>query len=615
MIICTAGHVDHGKTSLLQALTGTNTAHLPEEQKRGLTIDLGYAYLPIENDILGFIDVPGHQRFLSNMLAGLGGIQHALLVISAEEGIKPQTEEHLDILHLLNFQHIMIVITKADRAEETQISHLIEQVKTSYPFLAEAKTFVTSAKTQQGIEELKAHLIQLNQQHTQTHKPFRYAIDRVFNVKGAGVVVTGTTVAGKVSVGSELFLSNGKKVRVKAIHAQNTPSETGVAGQRLALNIANVEKEEIKRGDWITELEPKFATDRITVQLTANQAFKENSIVHLYHFASHITGKLNLLEGQQAVKNQQFFAEVILDEPLHIAVGDKLIIRSGDDSLTLAGAEVLEIHSPKRHKRTEARLALVKNLAKTTACNDFATRLDLYLQNRAMDLSLLLWAEQCFAEDIAKLGFDVSSKWLFNSDFKAQAQQRVLEKMAEYHLQHQDQIGVTKARLYRIALLDLPENLANQFIEDLVEQKALVNSRGWLHLPEHRIELNADELQIWQQIRPLFEATNQALWVRDIASQLSIDETQMRNLLYKVGKLGYLIPIVKDRFLLSEQIGQFATLIKDFIAQNGSISVNQLRDELQYGRKLTVQLIEYFDRSGFLRRKGDVHLLRDSETF
>ncbi|MEG9531127.1 selenocysteine-specific translation elongation factor [Mannheimia indoligenes] len=615
MIFVTAGHVDHGKTSLLQALTGTDTTHLPEEQKRGLTIDLGYAYLPVENDILGFIDVPGHQRFLSNMLAGLGGINHALLVISAEEGIKPQTEEHLEILRLLNFQHIMIVLTKADRVDASQISRLIEQVKTVYPFLAEAKTFVTSAKTLQGIEELKAHLIQLNQQNHQINKPFRYAIDRVFNVKGAGLVVTGTTVAGKVSVGSELFLSNGKKVRVKAIHAQNTPSETGVAGQRLALNIANVEKEEIKRGDWITELEPKFATDRITVLLTANQALKENSIVHLYHFASHITGKLNLLEGKQAVKNQQYFAEVILDEPLHIAVNDKLIIRSGDDSQTLAGAEVLEIHSPKRHKRTDERLALIKNLAKTTACNDFSARIDLYLQNRAMDLPLLLWAEQCFAEDIAKLGFDVSSKWLFNADFKAQAQQRVLEKMAEYHQQHQDQIGVTKARLYRIALLDLPEHLANQFIDDLVEQKVLANSRGWLHLPEHRIEFNASELQIWQQIRPLFEATNQALWVRDIASSLSIDETQMRNLLYKAGKLGYLIPIVKDRFLLSEQISEFATLIKKFIAENGSISVNQLRDELSYGRKLTVQLIEYFDRSGFLRRKGDVHLLRDCETF
>lgn len=615
MIICTAGHVDHGKTSLLHALTGTNTTHLPEEKKRGLTIDLGYAYLPVENDILGFIDVPGHQRFLSNMLAGLGSIHHALLVISAEEGIKPQTQEHLDILRLLNFQHIMIVITKADRASAEQISSLIEKVNTVNPFLAQAKTFVTSAKTLQGIEELKAYLTQLNQHHPHTNKPFRYAIDRVFNIKGAGLVVTGTAVAGSVSVGSELFLSNGKRVRVKAIHAQNTPSQTGFAGQRLALNIANVEKEQIQRGDWITTLEPRFATDRITVSLTPNQSFKENSIVHIYHFARHITGKLNLLEGKKAVKNQQFFAEVILDEPLHIAINDKLIIRNGDDSQTLAGAVVLEIHSPKRHKRTDERLAWVKNLEKTTACDDFAARLNLYLQKKAIDLELLLWAEQLAAKAVAKLGFDVSSKWLFNHEFKAQAQQRVIENITTYHQQHQDQIGVTKTRLYRMALLDLPESLANQFIEELVAENRLANSRGWLHLPEHRIEFTQTEWQSWQQIRPLFEATNQALWVRDVASQLAVEEGQMRNLLYKAGKLGYLIPIVKDRFLLSEQISEFAALIKQFVAKQGAISVNQLRDELGYGRKLTVQLIEYFDRSGFLRRKGDVHLLRDSKTF
>lgn len=615
MIFVTAGHVDHGKTSLLKALTGKDTTHLPEEQKRGLTIDLGYAYLPVENDILGFIDVPGHQRFLSNMLAGLGGINHALLVISAEEGIKPQTEEHLEILRLLNFQHIMVVITKADRVEEAQISQLIESIKSQYPFLADSKTFITSAKTTQGIEELKAYLIELNQQSHAIQKPLRYAIDRVFNVKGVGLVVTGTTVSGQVSEGDELFLSSGKKLRVKAIHAQNSPSHTGYAGQRLALNIANVEKEDIRRGDWITELEPKFATDRITVLLTTNQTLKENSIVHIYHFASHITGKLNLLEVKQAVKNQQYFAEVILDEALHIVVGDKLILRSGDDSQTLAGAEVLEIDSPKRHKRSDERLIFVKNLAKTTACHDFTARVNLCLQNRAKELSALQWSEQCFAEDIAVLGFNTSSKWVFTSEFKMQSQQKVLEKMAEYHGKHQDQIGVTKARLYRIALLDLPENLANQFINDLVEQKQLTNSRGWLHLPDHRIEFDKEELQLWQQIRPLFEATNQALWVRDIASSLSVDETKMRNLLYKAGKLGYLIPIVKDRFLLIEQIEVFAQLIKSFIQENGAISVNQLRDQLNYGRKLTVQLIEYFDRSGFLRRKGDVHLLRDCETF
>ena len=169
MIVVTAGHVDHGKTALLQALTGTNTAHLPEEKKRGLTIDLGYAYLPITNqqgkpDVLGFIDVPGHQRFLSNMLAGVGGIQHALLVISAEEGIKPQTEEHLEILRLLRFSHIMLVITKADRVETSQIEQLIHSIQSRYPFLAEAPVFVTSAHTGQGIEALKNHLIALNTQ-------------------------------------------------------------------------------------------------------------------------------------------------------------------------------------------------------------------------------------------------------------------------------------------------------------------------------------------------------------------------------------------------------------------------------------------------------------------
>ena len=195
MIVVTSGHVDHGKTALLQALTGTNTAHLPEEKKRGLTIDLGYAYLPIEmpnstQDILGFIDVPGHQRFLSNMLAGVGGIQHALLVVSAEEGIKPQTEEHLEILKLLRFSHIMLVITKADRAEKSQIEQLIQTIQSRYPFLAEAPVFVTSAHTGQGIEALKTHLITLNEQaRNATDKPFRYAIDRVFNVKGAGVLL------------------------------------------------------------------------------------------------------------------------------------------------------------------------------------------------------------------------------------------------------------------------------------------------------------------------------------------------------------------------------------------------------------------------------------------
>ena len=617
MIFVTAGHVDHGKTALLEALTGTNTAHLPEEKKRGLTIDLGYAYMPYTDAngqaaVLGFIDVPGHQKFLSNMLAGLGGVDHALLVVSAEEGVKPQTVEHLTLLGLLHFRQITLVITKADRVEPAKIETLINQIHQKFPQLADAPYFVTSAYTGQGITELRDYLIAHAAASQLAEKPFRYAIDRVFSVKGAGVVVTGTAVSGTVHVGDSLYLSNGEKVRIKAIHAQNQPSEQGVAGERLALNLANVEKAEMTRGDWLTALAPDFATDRITVRFQAQAPLKESNAVHLYHFASHTTAKFNLLSDKQAVKFSQGFAEIILDTPLHIAVGDKLILRSGDDQQTLAGAVVVEIDSPKRHKRTETRLAEVAQLAAAQTPSAYAA---VYLAQKAVEAAKLQWMLQLSEAELAALDLGSSQKWLYQAGFKQQLQAQVLEKMAAYHAEHQDQLGVTKARLYRMALLAQPEALANFLIDTLIEEKQLLQTRGWIHLPDHRIEFDAKELPIWQQIQPLFAATTQALWVREVAQALSLDETFTRNLLYKAGKLGYLIPIVKDRFLLSEQIAAFADLIRAFIAEHGEISVNQLRDEIQYGRKLTVQLIEYFDRTGFLRRKGNVHLLRDQETF
>lgn len=617
MIFVTAGHVDHGKTALLEALTGTNTAHLPEEKKRGLTIDLGYAYMPYTDAngqaaVLGFIDVPGHQKFLSNMLAGLGGVDHALLVVSAEEGVKPQTVEHLTLLGLLHFRQITLIITKADRVEATKIETLISQIHQKFPQLADAPYFVTSAYTGQGITELRDYLIAHAAASQLTEKPFRYAIDRVFSVKGAGVVVTGTAVSGTVKVGDSLYLSHGEKVRIKAIHAQNQPSEQGVAGERLALNLANVEKAEMTRGDWLTALAPDFATDRITVRFQAQAPLKESNAVHLYHFASHTTAKFNLLSDKQAVKFAQGFAEIILDTPLHIAVGDKLILRSGDDQQTLAGAVVVEIDSPKRHKRTETRLAEVAQLAAAQTPSAYVA---VYLAQKAVEAAKLQWMLQLSEAELAALDLGSSQKWLYQAGFKQQLQAQVLEKMAAYHAEHQDQLGVTKARLYRMALLAQPEALANFLIDTLIEEKQLLQTRGWIHLPDHRIEFDAKELPIWQQIQPLFAATTQALWVREVAQALSLDETFTRNLLYKAGKLGYLIPIVKDRFLLSEQIAAFADLIRAFIAEHGEISVNQLRDEIQYGRKLTVQLIEYFDRTGFLRRKGNVHLLRDQETF
>lgn len=617
MIIVTSGHVDHGKSALLQALTGKHTAHLPEEKKRGMTIDLGYAYLPLQDKILGFIDVPGHERFLSNMLAGLGGIHYAMLIVSADEGVQPQTEEHLAILRLLHMEQIMLVITKADREDSDNIQQLVAQIQQKYPFLTQSPVFITSATTQQGIAELRDYLAQLPNL-AEPHRPFRYAIDRVFSVKGAGTVVTGTAFSGKVSQDDELYLSNGQKVRVKNIHAQNQGETVGVAGQRLALNInADLDRTLIERGDWLFSHPPFEPTDRLTVWVESEVALNESQPVHIYHAAARTTGKLTLLTTKQLLAQSSALAELVLDKPLFLAYGDKLILRSGDAKSLIAGAGVVEVYSPKRHKRTEVRLNFLQHLLQA---NKAAQRIKYYLQARAESVEKLCWIEQLSEAQLRALVVEnqgiLYQDWAFNADYQQQQTENILTALSEYHQQHSDQLGLSKARLYRIAALTQPEKLIYHFIDELLQEQRLQQTRGWLHLPSHKIQFNEEEQALWQRVVDEFEQQHgQALWVRDVANCLEQEETAMRNFLYKAGKLGYLTPVVKDRFFLTENIYAYARLIKQYIAENGEISANQLRDQLNWGRKVTVQLLEYYDRCGFLRRKGNVHILRDGDVF
>ncbi|SUB23548.1 selenocysteine-specific translation elongation factor [Avibacterium avium] len=617
MIIVTSGHVDHGKTALLRALTGTNADRLPEEKKRGMTIDLGYAYLPLQEKTLGFIDVPGHEKFLSNMLAGLGGVNYAMLIVAADEGIQPQTAEHLAILRLLHFEQIIVVLTKADKASESQINKVKQSLIQQYPFLTESPFFITSAQTGQGIAELQHYLANLPEL-ADRNKPFRYAIDRIFTIKGAGTVVTGTAFSGQVAINDELYLSTGQKVRVKNIHSQDSQAELGEAGQRLALNIqTEVSREAIQRGDWLFSQPPRSPTDRITIEVEAAQNLQESQAVHIYHAASRTTGKLTLLQAKQLAPQQKALAELILQEPLFLTYGDKLILRTGDAKSLLAGGKVVEIHSPKRYKRTEVRLNFLQNLL---TAQHSAQRLSYYLQHRPMQLAELAWLEQMEETQLNALIADNQElAWqgcAFSQDYQQRQSDRLIETLANYHQQQPDQLGLSKARLYRIAAINQPETLIYHFIEKLLEQNKIQQTRGWLHLPEHKIRFTAEEQALWQKVLAHFEQQQgQALWVRDLANLLDLEESEMRNFLYKAGKLGYLTPIVRDRFMLTETLYAYARWIKAFILQQGEISVNQLRDELQWGRKMTVQLMEYFDRCGFLRRKGNVHLLRDRDLF
>ncbi|WP_407842627.1 selenocysteine-specific translation elongation factor, partial [Enterobacter hormaechei] len=292
MIIATAGHVDHGKTTLLQAITGVNADRLPEEKKRGMTIDLGYAYWPQpDGRVLGFIDVPGHEKFLSNMLAGVGGIDHALLVVACDDGVMAQTREHLAILQLTGNPQLTVALTKADRVDEARIDEVRQEVLAAlseYGF-KDVALFVTVATEGRGIDALRNHLQQIPSREQASHHRFRLAIDRAFTVKGAGLVVTGTALSGEVNVGDTLWLTGvNKPMRVRGLHAQNQPVEQAHAGQRIALNIAgDAEKDQLNRGDWLLADAPPEPSERIIVSLQTHTPLTQWQPLHIHHAASH----------------------------------------------------------------------------------------------------------------------------------------------------------------------------------------------------------------------------------------------------------------------------------------------------------------------------------------
>lgn len=608
MIIATAGHVDHGKTTLLQALSGINADRLPEEKRRGMTIDLGYAYWPqLDGRVLGFIDVPGHEKFLANMLAGVGGIDHALLVVACDDGVMAQTREHLAILRLSGRPALTVALTKADRVDKARVEEVRQQLdeELTRQGWQQAPVFVTAAPQSQGIDALRAHLLALRPDEHAVTRRFRLAVDRAFSVKGAGLVVTGTALGGQVAVGDTLWLTGADApVRVRGLHAQNQPAEQAQAGQRIALNISgDVSKDQVARGDWLLAQKPPIAAERILVALDKDLPIKHWQPLHLHHAASHITGRVSLLSDG--------LAELILDRPLWLAENDRLVLRDIGARQTLGGARVLSLTTPKRGKRQPEYLAWLAALAQA---DDDCQVLALHLPKGALDLAAFAWARQLTEKPLAKL---LASHELLIAGDRALAQenaqldqQRLLQVLAEYHQQHGDQLGLGRARLRRMAVPQLSEPLAFMMIDRLLAAGLLSNTRGWLHLPEHGLAFSAEEQILWARIEPLFG--DEAWWVRDLAAELGEDEAWVRTTLRKAAQLGHVTAVVVDRYYLSQRIEQFAALIRELDETQGSANAADFRDRLGVGRKLAIQVLEFFDRSGFTRRKGNQHLLRDS---
>ncbi|MBA7844447.1 selenocysteine-specific translation elongation factor [Klebsiella sp. RHBSTW-00484] len=612
MIIATAGHVDHGKTTLLQAITGINADRLPEEKARGMTIDLGYAYWPQpDGRVLGFIDVPGHEKFLSNMLAGVGGIDHALLVVACDDGVMAQTREHLAILQLTGKPTLTVALTKADRVEAARVEEVraeIDAVLAEFGF-TDATLFATAATENRGIAELREHLLQLSARAHPQHQRFRLALDRAFTVKGAGLVVTGTALSGEVNVGDTLWLTGvDKPMRVRGLHAQNQPVEQAWAGQRIALNIAgDAQKEALNRGDWLLSVPPPEASERVIVELQCHTPLSQWQPLHIHHAASHITGRVSLLEGD--------LAELVLDTPLRLADNDRLVLRDISARLTLAGARVVALNPPRRGKRKPEYLQWLHALA--SAQDDDVQALDIHLQRDAVRLDDFAWARQLSDEGlnalISRPDYLQAGNSLLSAPLAARWQRKLLDALARYHDQHRDEPGPGRERLRRIALPMEDEALVLLLIEQMRESGIVHSHHGWLHLPEHKAGFTDEQQAIWQRVAGLFG--DEPWWVRDLAREANVEESLMRAVLRQAAQQGMITAIVKDRYYRNDRIVEFAKMIRELDLAKGSTCAADFRDTLNVGRKLAIQILEYFDRIGFTRRRGNDHILRDKALF
>ena len=621
MIIGTAGHIDHGKSSLVRALTGVDPDRLKEEKERGITLDLGYAYHEIDGQVLGFVDVPGHEKLIHNMLAGATGIDYVLLVIAADDGPMPQTREHLQILELLDLSRGAVVLTKIDRVDsirrasaETEIRDLLSPSR-----LADAPLFPISSITGEGIETLRNHLATVahNLPLRSKEGPFRLAVDRSFTIAGAGTVVTGTVYSGTVHLEDHLLLSpSGREVRVRGIHAQNRSAKTGHAGQRCALNLAGLDKSEVVRGDWVVSPELHAPTQRVDVRLKLlsgeERPLKHWTPVHLHLGASHVNARVALLEGERLEPGREALAQLVLESAVGVRHGDHFVVRDQSAQRTMGGGLVLDCAPPARGRRAPERLALLDALHS----GDAAQVLAVTLESNGNGVDLRRFAAEWSLGDyeaatllpMAVVSI-ASTPWGFAQTHWDALGEAVIATLAEEHQTSPHRQGLDRERLRRIVAPGMSRPAFGARIDALLAEKLISRTGPALHLPDHQVRLPAAEESLWkQQVAPLLRAEPyNPPRVRDVARSLGHEEESIRTLMKQLAEMGELFRVANDHYFTRDAVAQLSKIARELTDREGEARAAAFRDRIGGGRKVAIHILEFFDRIGYSRRLGDGH--------
>lgn len=615
MIVGTAGHIDHGKTALVKALTGVDADRLKEEKARGITIDLGYAYSDLgDGRQLGFVDVPGHERFVHNMLAGATGIDAALLVVSAVEGIKPQTIEHLQIVDLLGLDRGIVALTKSDLADDDQILERMAEVETllASTSLAGAEIVPVSSLTGQGVDELKAKLLALGESGKGVTGFARLAVDRCFVLSGTGVVVTGTIHAGEIKVDDRLVLTpSGLEARVRSLHAQNRPAQIGRAGERCALNLTGprLSKDSVKRGDWVVSPELHVATDRADVRLkllaSEDQPLKHWSPVHVHLGAAHVMGRVALIEDDKLAPGASGLAQLVLEEKVGALAGDRIVLRDPSATRTLAGATVIDPFGPPRNRRSERRRLELAALDNADA--EVLPKL-LRLESGFVELVRFGQSRNLRPAEVENLlraaGGESLEGFGFLAETLAAARLDIVDSLKAFHEAKPDAPGLQPERLRVMLKRRWPIPVFRILLDREVRAKKVTVDGPFLRLPGHSLVLGPKDEALWNKVaaelqRERFKPPR----VRDFAQAYSVPEVDMRRLLQRLARIGRVVEVAPDQYFLRPVVAEMIAIAHAF---GRDFTAAEFRDKLDNGRKVAILILEFFDRHGVTVRRGDL---------
>ena len=634
VVLGTAGHVDHGKTALIKALTGTDTDRLKEEKERGITIELGFASLKLPSgQTLGVVDVPGHEKFIKHMVSGAAGIDLVMMIIAADEGIMPQTKEHLNICSLLGIRTGLVALTKIDMVE----NDWLELVKTEIQdflkgtFLEGVPVIPVSALKQKGIDELTAALDTVVQNIPKKNDCgiFRLPVDRVFTMKGFGTVVTGTLISDSISVGEDvLILPEEINTRIRGIQVHNQPTQEATAGQRTAINLQGIEKESLQRGDVLARygtIVPSIRLDVYIDYLKNNaKSLKNRTLTRLHTGTSEIIARVILIEKDELAPGEKGFAQLILEKKDVVVTGDRFVLRSYSPITTIGGGLIIDPLPPK-HKRLNKKV--IEELA-TLLNGTLPKKIEVILERAGFagtNLRHLVFrlgtnaknikeALQSILSQKSALITDKEETNIISASFYEKLAQSAAEIISQYQKKNPLREGISKEELKASLGRDISPKLFFMLLQNLADQKKIEVDKETVRLFGHKVTLADDLNSIRQAILKIYnEAGLTPPSFKDVINNFQDKKTEAQNIIKLLLKDGSLIKINEELIFTREALDNLRKNYKALLVKEGKATPVSFKELTGLSRKYIIPLMEYFDTDKLTMRVGDHRILREKE--